>query len=165
MINTMTNKEKKCRNEAIYSQENPKIGVAVIVVKEGKILVGYDGFKNKYSFPGGIWADKEEETTEKAAEREVFEETGGNQGREGIGIKCKNLKKLYEYTFFREDENTWYKSIGFTAEVAEGIPGNDPEEKRSDWQFMDPLEALRLDLFEPAKNGLQVFLNHYPKYK
>lgn len=70
----------------------------------------------------------------------------------------KNLKELYEHTFYRKDVEIWYKSVGFTAEVDSGIPGDDPTEKRGDWKFLTPAEALKLDLFEPARKGLSVYI-------
>ena len=62
--------------------------MGVIVVKGGKVLVGWDGFKKKYAFPGGNWEGSGVETLEEGAIREVYEETGGTQNKEGIGLKC-----------------------------------------------------------------------------
>lgn len=140
-------------------KSNPKIGLATIVIKDGFILVGYDGEKKKYSFPGGHWeGEVNKESFEEGAARELFEETGGLSGILGNGVKCKNFRKLYDHTFFRESNESWYRSVGFAADYESGNAVDDPTEQRTNWRFMDPKEALALDLFEPARRGLEIFL-------
>lgn len=139
------------------SKDNPRIGVAAIVINNtGEILIGYDGDKQKWTFPGGHWEGAENgETLEDATLREVFEETGGNYGK---GIKCHIIRKVYERLFFREDKALWYKSIGYLAAYESGVLGDDPDEKRTLWQFLPPESIKDLDLFEPAKYGLGEYL-------
>lgn len=138
-------------------KNNLHIGVAAIVLNSiGEILIGFDGNKHKWAFPGGNWEGKiNGETYEEAALRETFEETGGNYGK---GIKCKIIKRIYDCTFFREDKQLWYKSIGFLAIYKSGELADDPDEKRTQWQFMPAKEILQLDLFEPARYGLAEYL-------
>jgi len=141
------------------TKENPKIGVATIAVKDGLVLVGYDGDKKKYSFPGGHWdGEINGETFEEAAARELFEETGGHGGVQGAGVVCKNFSRLYDYTFKKEDTEIWYRSIGFTADYESGNPEDDLSEQRTEWKFMTPEDALSLDLFEPARKGLLEYI-------
>jgi ADP-ribose pyrophosphatase YjhB (NUDIX family) len=139
------------------SKDNPKIGVAAIVLNsKGEILIGFDGNKNKWAFPGGHWDGAENsETYEEAALREIFEETGGHYGK---GIKCRIVRKVYERVFFRDDNKLWYKSIGYLAEYESGNLSDDPDEKRTKWQFLPTQSVENLDLFEPAKYGLSEYL-------
>jgi ADP-ribose pyrophosphatase YjhB (NUDIX family) len=140
------------------SPEDPIIGVATIVVRHGLILVGYDGEKKKYSFPGGHWeGHANNESFEDAAAREIFEETGGASGNEGDGVICENYKRFYDYTFLKESTQQWYRSIGFVADYKNGNAGDDLSEERTDWKFMTIEEALGLDLFEPARKGLELY--------
>jgi len=136
---------------------NLHIGVASIVLNSnGDILIGFDGHKQKWAFPGGHWeGEKNGETYEEAALRETFEETGGNYGK---GIKCRIIKQIYERIFYREDKQLWYKSIGFLAEYTSGELANNPDEQRVDWKFMPADQISKLDLFEPAKYGLAEYL-------
>ena len=141
------------------TKDNPKIGLATIVTKDGLILMGYDGEKKKFSFPGGHWeGETQNESFEDGAARELFEKTGGLSGIATNGVKCENFRKLYDYTFFREDNKTWYRSIGFVADYKNGDAVDDPTEQRTGWKFMDAREALKLDLFEPARVGLEIFV-------
>jgi len=133
------------------------IGVAVIVEnKEGNILIGYDGHKKKWALPGGHWeGETNGETYEEGALREVFEETGGKNGK---GITCEIKCLAYEVEFYRKDKEKWYKSYGYVANYLNGELGNDLEEDRTRWQFLPIEEVLKLDLFEPAKKGLRLYL-------
>lgn len=140
------------------TKENPIIGLATIVTNGDLILIGYDGNKGKWSFPGGHWEPEMNESFEEGSARETFEETGGSSGIQGCGIKCKNFTELYNHTFFREDKKLWYQSIGFVAEHDSGNLTDDLSEQRTDWKFMGPKEALLLDLFEPARKGLEIFI-------
>lgn len=145
-------------------KEDPRIGLATLVIKDGQILVGYDGEKRKFSFPGGHWdGDINQESFEEGAAREVFEETGGYRGIENMGVQCDNFHTLYDYTFLRRDNNTWYRSIGFTANYLSGELGDDPSEQRTSWRFMEPDDAIKLDLFEPAKYGLEIYIANLKK--
>ncbi len=141
------------------TKDNPKIGLATIVTKDGLILIGYDGEKKKYSFPGGHWeGETQNESFEEGAARELFEETSGLSEIATNGIKCKNFRKVYDYIFFRVDNKTWYRSVGFVADYESGDAVDDPTEQRTGWKFMDAKEALLLDLFEPARAGLEIFI-------
>ncbi|MFH1275875.1 MAG: NUDIX domain-containing protein [Candidatus Woesearchaeota archaeon] len=118
----------------------PGIGVAVVVFKDGKILLGEDLGKGKevvFGVPGGHWDHGE--TIAEAARREVFEEAG---------IKIKNLKLISVYDFFREDKNKNYVSIGFRAEYESGDLKDESELTRKNWQWFDFVE-LPNNLFGP----------------
>lgn len=68
----------------------PSIGVAVVVVKKGKILIGEDKRKGKTvcGVPGGHWESKE--SLKECAIREVQEESG---------INCKDIELISVYDF------------------------------------------------------------------
>ncbi len=143
--------------DSTFSMKNYIIGVACIVEdSKGQILVGYDGNKKKWAFPGGHWEGEiTGETYEEAALREIYEETGGNYGK---GLKCRIKYLAYEIEFYREDQNHWYKSFGFVGEPISGELGDDLDEKRTNWQFLPVEKILELDLFEPARKGLLIYL-------
>ncbi|MCH9630471.1 MAG: NADH pyrophosphatase [Chlamydiia bacterium] len=83
----------------------PKVGVAVLVVKDGKVLLG----KRKNSHGSGLWATpgghlEFAETIEECAKRELLEETGLIAHTIKVGpwtenISCTKADKHY-ITFF-----------------------------------------------------------------
>ena len=105
----------------------PLIGVAVIVIKNGKILLG----KRKNSHGDGTWAFpgghlEFSESIKDCARREIFEETG---------IQIKNLR-YGPYTndiFEREDKH--YVTLFVLADYAAGIPAVKEPHKCEEWQW------------------------------
>jgi ADP-ribose pyrophosphatase YjhB (NUDIX family) len=90
------------------SYEPPYVGVAVVIWKEGKILLGEDHAKSNiilHGVSGGHW-ESEESLTE-AVKREVLEEAG---------ITITNIRLISVYDFFRQDKNKSYVTIGFEAD-------------------------------------------------
>jgi len=128
----------------------PSIGVAVIVVKDQKILIGEDKEKgeNIFGVPGGHWENKE--TLKECAVREVREESG---------IICKNPKLVSVYDFFRGDKNRNYLSIGMKAEYVSGEPRNLIEEGRLNWEWHTIEDALKLNLFSADRILIQRYLS------
>lgn len=69
--------ERNIASGALINEVSPKVGLGVIIVRNGKVLLGkrknsYDG--STWSFPGGHLGFGE--SFEQAAKREVLEETG-----------------------------------------------------------------------------------------
>ncbi len=127
----------------------PSVGVAVVVVKDRKILIGEDRRKGEvYGVPGGHWESGE--SFNDCAIREVKEESS---------IICKNPTLISVYDFYREDKDKSYVTIGMKAEYESGELKDLPEEERHDWQWYSPEDALKLNLFPPDKILIERFLS------
>lgn len=119
----------------------PSIGVATVVVKEGKILLGEDTRKGDvFGVPGGHWENGE--SLKECAHREVLEESG---------VTCKNVTLISVYDFYREDKGKSYVTIGMKAEYESGEVTNLEEEGRLNWGWYSPEDALKLNLFPADK--------------
>jgi 8-oxo-dGTP diphosphatase len=135
-----------------------KVGVGVLVIKDGKVLLGKR--KNahgadEYGGPGGHL--EYGETIEQTALREIGEE---------CGIKVKNLQMLCVsdlLTYFPKH----YVDIGFTAEWESGEPEVLEPHKLESWDWYD-IDKLPAKLFgcvtayvESYKTGRKYFT--FPK--
>ena len=143
------------------SEENkkrPKACVGVMILKDGKILIGKrketaTHGPNEYSLPGGhIEAD---ESFEQAILRETLEEAG---------IKIKNLKFL---CVANTDAYKGYQSIlvNFIADWESGEPKDFEHENIGEWQWRD-VDDLPLPLFIPTKiliDSYKTGKNYYDK--
>lgn len=132
------------------SLERPSVGVATVVFKDGKILIGRDLRKGQhiYGVPGGHWESGE--TLKECALREVKEESG---------VECIVPVLISVYDFFRADKNKSYLSVGMKAEYASGELTNSVEEGRMEWGWYTPEEALALNLFAPDKVLIERYLS------
>lgn len=125
------------------------VGVAVVVIKAGKILLGKDTRKGEvYGVPGGHWESGE--TLAECAIREVKEESG---------VNCKKPQLVSIYDFYREDKGKSYVTIGFRATHSSGKLSDLSEEGRLEWNWYEPKEALNLNLFPPDKVLIERFLS------
>ncbi len=129
-----------------HQKERPSVGVATVVVKDVKILVGRDTRKGNevYGVPGGHWESGE--SLKDCAAREVKEESG---------VACTNIQLISVYDFYREDKQKSYVSIGMKAEYESGELANQLEEGRMEWAWYTVEEALKLNLFAPDRILLQ----------
>lgn len=125
--------------------ERPKVGVGVIIVKDGKVLLcerlSSHG-AGTYSIPGGHMEFGE--SFEDTARREVEEETG----LKNIVIKdlvCVKNDRVYGKHFI---------TIGMLAEWKSGEPVAMEPEKASNWAWYS-LDALPENLFLPSKAVLE----------
>ncbi len=120
----------------------PTIGVAVIVKKEDKILIGRDTRKGTtiYGVPGGHW--EHGESLRDGAAREVLEESG---------IVCSVGRLVSVYDFYREDKKRSYLSIGFEADYVSGHLTAHEREGRTEWDWYELEAALALELFAPDR--------------
>jgi len=109
--------------------KRPLIGVAVIVIKEKKVLLG----KRKNSHGAGTWAFpgghlEFRESIEDCARREVFEETG---------LEIGNLR----YGAFTNDifgeEGKHYVTLFVIADHAAGVPIVKEPQKCEKWAWFD----------------------------
>ena len=141
-----------------------QVGVGVMILdcsdEVTKILLGKRNDKNthgcgEWALPGGHvdWIESEErsETTEEAAVREVFEETG---------LKIKSLEKV---TFtddpFPKDKK-YYLTVYYTGEVDPEYKGKAPQVKEpnkiAEWRFF-PVNELPENLFVGVKKALEAW--------
>jgi 8-oxo-dGTP diphosphatase len=107
-----------------------KVGVGVLILKEGKILLGKR--KNahgagEYAGPGGHLEFGE--TIEACAERETAEETG---------LKIKNIRFLAMSNLIWPSRH--YVDIGVVADWAEGEPQLLEPHKCEGWDWYDPAD-------------------------
>jgi len=127
-------------------ENRPYVGVAVIVIKNGNVLLG----KRKNSHGSGTWQFpgghlEFNETIENCAQREVLEETG---------IIIKNLR-LGPYTNdIFEKENKHYITVFAIAEYDSGVLELKEPEKCEEWGWFKWTD-LPKPSFLPIINLLQ----------
>ncbi len=109
--------------------KRPSIGVAVIVIKDKKVLVGKRlnaHGSGTWAFPGGHleWY----ESIEDCAKREVFEETG---------LCIQNIQQAaFTNDIFKKEEKH-YVTLFVTAEYYSGAPEVKEPEKCEKWEWFD----------------------------
>ncbi len=128
----------------------PKVGIGVLLFKEGKLLLGKRTSAlglGEYSIPGGHM--EYNESFEECARREVREETGLEVGNVRF-LSLANNKKYFP---------KHYVEIHFVADWEEGEPKTIEPDKIGDWSWYDldklpePLFALLLNSFDALKTG------------
>jgi 8-oxo-dGTP diphosphatase len=133
-------------------EERPKIGVGVVVRKDGKILLGKrknSHGEGEWSFPGGHLEFKE--AIEGCAKREVMEETG---------IKIKNLKLTTFTNDIFEKEGKHYVTLFVISDFDSGKLELKEPEKCEQWDWFSWNE-LPEPLFLPIKNLLSQEFNPF----
>lgn len=121
--------------------ETPKVGIGVMVIKEGKVLMskrkGSHG-EGEYQFPGGHLEPGE--SFEQCAIREVKEETG---------LEISNVKFQFvgNITYYKPKH---YVHIALIANWKAGEPKNIEPDKSSDWIWVDPSSPPK-PLFEMCR--------------
>ena len=125
----------------------PRVGVAVIVRKDGKVLLG----KRKGSHGAGHWAApgghlEFGETIEQCASRELLEETG---------IKALSIQRG-PYTSDMIDRAKHYVTLSVVVDRFEGIPQVMEPNKCEGWDWFSPTE-LPSPLFVTLRSLLPAF--------
>lgn len=121
----------------------PKVGVAVIIVKEGKVLLG----KRKDTYSAETWGFPDgylefNESIEECAKRAVVDETG---------MKIKNLREgIFTNDIFKK-ENKHYVTCFVVCEYDSGKLETKNPEKYYEWNWFD-WHKLPKPLFRPVKN-------------
>lgn len=131
------------------TQQRPLVAVGVIVLKDGKILIGErlsSHGANTYQLPGGHFEFGK--TFEEQARAEVAEETGLTD------IEFKKPVSLNNERVFGKH----YVNIGFLAEWKSGEPSNPEPTKSRNWQWYDP-QDLPEPMFPPSKGVVDAWLS------
>ena len=128
------------------NMERPKVGIGVLVVKDGKVLLG----KRKGANGEGTWSPpgghlEFGESWELCAARETLEEAG---------ISIKNPKFFTSTNDIRLDKGTHYTTIWILAEYGGGEVCNREPEKCEGWQWF-VWEEMPRPLFQPTETILR----------
>lgn len=127
-------------------QQHPKIGVGVIVIKDGQVLMGKrknahgDG---SWSFPGGHLEWKE--SIEDCARREVMEE---------VGVTIKNLRLGTFTNDIFQAEGKHYVTLYVIADYEDGEAKTMEPEKCEAWEWVQ-WNAMPQPLFLCIQNLLK----------
>jgi 8-oxo-dGTP diphosphatase len=125
---------------------SPKLGIAVFVRKNHKILLGKRISKNHgdgaWSLPGGHL--EKWESLEDCCSREVFEETG---------LSITNIRKITFTNEFFPESNLHYVTLFFSADFESGELINNEPEKCERWEWFG-FSSLPAPLF----NGIEEVL-------
>ena len=128
-------------------EQRPKVGMGVLIFKEGKVLVGkrageYAG--GEYAFPGGH-----------IEYMESFEECVRREVREEVGIEVKNIKFLNvaNVTTYAPKH---YINVEFTADWESGEPQTLEPDKITDWQWCS-IDAIPKPLFDFSQQGVESY--------
>lgn len=134
-----------------------KVGVGVMILKDGKMLLGKRKGKHVpgvYAWPGGRMENNE--SFEECAKREVMEETG---------MEIQNIKfvSVFNIRAFEPDN---YVNLTFSADWKSGEPKLvEPDECEGwDWYDMDNLPTPLFNTIENsmrALNGGPIFFDNY----
>ncbi|MGV8141282.1 MAG: nucleotide triphosphate diphosphatase NUDT15 [Candidatus Woesearchaeota archaeon] len=134
--------------------KRPHVTVGVIIIKDGKFLLG----KRLNAIGAGTWGmpgGKLEfgEDIADCAKREVYEETG---------LKIKNIRSgSYTNDYFQE-EGIHFVSIVLVADYDSGILEVMEPEKCSEWQWFE-WDKMPEPLFLPMKNLVKQEFNPFEK--
>jgi ADP-ribose pyrophosphatase len=122
--------------------DQPRVAVGAIVFKDSKVLLvrrGKPPARDLWAIPGG--SVEVSETLQRAAEREIYEETG---------ITIQALEPIYTFDYIERDEfgcaRFHYVIVDLTADYVGGEPrpGDDAVEAR--WVSSRELASLRVSL-------------------
>lgn len=131
-----------------------KVGIGVLVFKDGKVLLGKRKGSHgvgEYGFPGGHLEFGES-----------YEECIRRECREEIGIEVKDIKFLC-LSSIRQYEGKHYVDLGFTVNWESGeVKTLEPQKSEGwDWYYLDnlplPLFGNEQLYFEALKTGQNFF--------
>lgn len=130
------------------SIKRPQVGIGVLIVRDGKILVGRrlaDHGSGTWQIQGGHLEFGE--TFEEAAIREAHEETGLTDLKPKGVISIGNDIKYGKH----------YVSIGILLESSNGEPTNPEPDKSDGWHWCDP-HKLPQPFFPHSQNVIENWL-------
>ena len=129
--------------------DQPRVAVGAIVFKDSKVLLvrrGKPPARDLWAIPGG--SVNVSETLQRAAEREIYEETG---------ITIQALEPVYTFDYIERDESGCarfhYVIVDLTANYVEGEPrpGDDALEAR----WVSSLEMAGLNVSQKTRRLLK----------
>lgn len=135
-------------------EQKPKVGVGVMILKDGKVLLGKrkaSHGEGEYAFPGGHLEYMESFAA--CATRETEEE---------CGIKIKNMRFQF-LSNVKKYAPKHYVHINLLADWAGGELQNKEPDKCESWRWYD-LDKLPESIFEMSKQGIASYLtgeNYY----
>ncbi|MGE5334694.1 MAG: nucleotide triphosphate diphosphatase NUDT15 [Nitrososphaerota archaeon] len=126
--------------------QRPLVGIGVLVVRDGKILLG----RRKNAHGAGDWSPpgghlEFGEAPEEAAAREVLEETG---------LPLENIRLVGVVNSVFHDEQKHYVTLFMMADCPEGSPEVREPEKCEAWEWYT-WPHLPMPLFMPLKDLLE----------
>ena len=127
--------------------QRPKVGVAVMILKEGKVLLGKrkgSHGEGEFAFPGGHLEYME--SFEECIKREIAEE----RGIEIKNIRFQCLVNLIEYA------PKHFVHIGLVADFKSGEPRVLEPDKSESWLFYD-MDNLPTPLFKTCKLSIDSY--------
>lgn len=128
-------------------ESRPRVGIGIMVIKEGKVLLGKRKGahgESEYGWPGGHMEYME--SFEETARREVMEETG---------IEIENIKFLRLYNL-KEYAPKHYVDVGLMADWKSGEPKVMEPEKCSGWEWYD-MDEMPSPLFAPIPSFIEAY--------
>jgi 8-oxo-dGTP diphosphatase len=128
-------------------ENRPKVGIGVMVIKDGKVLLGKrkgSHGQGEYAWPGGHMEYME--SFEECAKREVMEETGIEIGN----IKFLRLLNLKTYA------PKHYVDIGLMAQWISGEPKIMEPEKCDGWAWYE-MDNLPQPLFGTIESYIESY--------
>ncbi len=135
-------------------KKRPAVGVAAIVIKNGKVLLG----KRKGAHGSGTWAFpgghlEFNESIEDCAKREVFEETG-------LSVKNTRFATITNDLFYQDDKH--YVTLFVVCDHKNGIPQVKEPDKCEKWEwfywndFPKPMFLSLKNLLEQGFTPLEI---------
>lgn len=126
--------------------ERPKVGIGVIVMKDGRFLMGW----RKASHGSGTWCPpgghlEYGETPEECAMRETLEETG---------MKIKNIRFGFATNDIFGDDKKHYVTLNMVAEWESGKPRAMEPGKVSEWRWFS-WDEIPEKVFKSVQNMLR----------
>ena len=127
--------------------QKPKVGIGVLIAKDGKILLGKrkgSHGSGEYSFPGGH-----------LEYMESFEECARRETREECGMEIENVRFQFVSNTKKYSPNH-YVHIGLVADWKSGDPKILEPDKCESWGWYDMTRPPE-PMFELSKQGIDCF--------
>ena len=128
-------------------QQKPKVGIGVMIMRDGKVLLGErkgSHGEGEYSFPGGH-----------LEYMESFGECARRETREECGIEIDNIRFQFLSNVIKYAPKH-YVHIGLTADYKNGEPKVLEPEKCESWDWY-AIDDLPQPIFEMCQQGINCY--------